>query len=200
MSKKCKVDGCNNKHLAKGYCEKHYAQVRRHGHILDDNKKNEIIEHDDYAEIVLYNKQGKEVARAIIDLEYIDSIKNYKWYLAQDGYVCNPKIGRLHRYIMNPSDKLVVDHINHNPLDNRRENLRVCTIQQNSMNRSVNYNNKSGTTGVHWSNRYNRWIARIKIDGKIKYLGSYKSKEEAIEARRQAEIEYFGEFAPDNED
>lgn len=200
MSKKCSAEGCENKHYGKGYCVKHYTQLRRYGHILERtiHDSNEIIEYEDYAEIVLYNKKCEEIARAIIDLEYVDSVKKYKWYLSH-GYARNDEVGFLHRYIMNPSEDLVIDHINRNPLDNRRENLRICTQQENQFNHSVHCNNTSGSTGVYWHKNTNKWIAQIVVNGEHRYLGGYKSKEEATNARKQAEIEYFGEYAPSNE-
>ena len=199
MSKVCSVEGCNGKHLAKGYCNRHYKQFKKHGHTLERTYRdlNEIIEYDDYAEIVLYDKQGKEIARAIIDLEYVDSVKKYKWsYRKNDGYASNKTTGLLHRFIMNPSDDMVVDHINGNKLDNRRCNLRICTNQQNSFNHKVLINNESGHSGIYFRKDTNKWRARIKVGNKDIHLGYFKTLEEAIEARRQAEIEYFGEFAP----
>jgi hypothetical protein len=59
-------------------------------------------------------------------------------------------------------------------------------------------NNTSGVAGVTWDKKNNKWKAQIHINRKTKYLGLYNTKEEAIEARRQAEIEYFGEFSPNN--
>ena len=198
MSKTCSVEGCNNKHKAKGYCNKHYYQFKRHGYILERTRhdKNEIIEYEDYAEIILYDKDNNEVARVMIDLEYVDVVKDYKWYLKQEGYAFNKEIGYLHRFIMNPPKDMVVDHINQDKLDNRRENLRICTDQENKLNHSIYSNNTSGASGVNWSKRYNKWEAQLQVDRKVIYLGRYNTKEEAIEARRQAEIEYFGEFAP----
>jgi len=198
----CSVEGCENKHYCKGYCSKHYMQIRRTGQILDirdrkESGKNEIIEYEDYAELILYDKYHNEVARSIIDLEYIDVINNYKWRF-QAGYVFNNKIGLLHRFIMNPPEDMVIDHINRNPLDNRRDNLRICTQQENQFNRSVQCNNTSGVTGVCFYKSNNKWIAYIKVDKKKKYLGCYSTKEEAIAARHKAEIEYFGEFTPSN--
>ena len=191
----CSVEGCNNKVHAKGLCGKHYAQFKRRGCIPERTQRNtnEIIEYEDYAEIILYDKLGEEIARAIIDVECIDMVKNYKWCFS-DGYATNHQVGSLHRYIMNYPDDMVVDHINRNPLDNRRENLRICTQQENQFNHSIQSNNTSGIPGVVWHKRNNKWIAQIQINGKQKYLGSFKSKEEAAEARRQAEIEYFGEY------
>lgn len=150
-------------------------------------------------EIVLYNKQGKKIEKAIINVEVIDVVLQYKWHL-HGGYVFSNQVGLLHRFLMNPSDDMVVDHINHNKLDNRRENLRVCTAHQNSMNQSKRCNNTSGVTGIVWDKLRNKWKAQICINSKTKHLGYYTTKEEAIEARRQAEIEYFGEFTPNNEE
>lgn len=195
----CTVEGCENKHYAKGYCAKHYKQFKNHGHILERTYRdlNEIIDCGDYAEIVLCNKQCEEVARAIIDVEYIDIVKDYKWSYSY-GYVRNNQVGLLHRFIMNPPDDMVIDHINRDRLDNRRHNLRICTIEQNNKNCSKRSNNTSGIIGVNWEKRRNKWRAEISINGKNKFLGYYTTLEEAAEARRQAEIEYYGEFAPNN--
>lgn len=199
----CLVDNCDNKHLAKGYCSKHYAQFKKYGHVLERtvHDSNEIIEYEDYAELILYNKECKEIARAIIDLEDVDNIKIYKWYMNPSGYIINrgKNIGFLHRFIMDCPDDLVVDHINHNPLDNRKENLRICTQEQNMCNQSIRKDNKSGCPGVYYVERKSKWVAQIRINKKTKHLGYFNTIEEAIEARRQAEIEYFGEFAPTRE-
>lgn len=202
MCKTCSVEGCSNKYLAKGYCSKHYTQLRRYGKILDRtrNDLNEIIEYDDYAEIILYNKQHDEIARAIIDLEYVDSVKKHKWCLNSDSYPYNNQVGYLHQFIMNPPEGLVVDHKNHNRLDNRYDNLRICTARENSMNSGKRDNTSSGVTGVSYYAHRNTWEAYISFNGKRKRLGYFKTIEEAIEARRQAEIKYFGEFAPIRED
>lgn len=203
MSKTCKVDGCESKCLAKGYCNRHYKQYKKYGTITYTGRSrldtNEIIERDDYAEIVLYDKQNNEIARAIVDLEYVDTVKQYKWCLNRNGYPFNNQVGFLHRFLMNPSDDMVVDHINHNRLDNRISNLRICTQQENCMNSGQRYGTSSGVTGVSWYAQRNKWEAYINISGKRVKLGYFKTKEEAIEARRQAEIEYYGEFAPNRE-
>jgi hypothetical protein len=195
MSRICSVEGCNNKHLAKGYCTKHYKQFKKHGRILERTKfdPNEIIEYDDHAEIVLYDEGNNEIARALIDLEDIDSVKNYKWYLGNNGYATNNKIGRLHRFIMNPPEDMVVDHIDGNKLDNRRDNLRICTHQENDWNKTLISTNTSGVTGVT-KTKWNTWEARIQVKGKKIHLGTFKTKEEAIQTRRQAEIDYYGGY------
>ncbi len=188
--KKCTVEGCDNKHYAKGYCEKHYTQIRRYGRTFNiDFDTNEIIEYEDYAEIILYNKQRNEVARALIDIECIDLIKQYKWHLRTDGYVSTGNNIYIHRLLMNPPKDMEIDHINRNKLDNRRENLRICTQQQNLQNKGILKNNTSGYTGVY--KRNNKWCARININKKQINLGTFDTFEEAKQARIKAEIEYF---------
>ena len=193
--KECQVEGCSNKHYGKGYCQKHYNQVRKYGKILTRTRKdpNEIIIYDNYAEIVLYDNYGKEINKALIDLDDIEKVKNYKWTF--DGrYVRKSGKERLHRFIMNCPKDMVVDHINMNPLDNRKCNLRICTIQQNNFNKKEQTNNTSGRVGVTWDKQTNKWLAQIQVDGKNIKLGRFKNKEEAIRAREEAELKYFGEY------
>ena len=135
-------------------------------------------------------------AEFIIDAEDWVKCKDYYWTRKHNCYyVVSPILGNLHRFLLNPPDNLVVDHINGNPLDNRKCNLRICTIQQNGMNRKVASNNNSGCTGVSKVKRYNKWQANIGYKGKSYYLGLYDTKEEAIKARKEAEKKYFGEYA-----
>jgi hypothetical protein len=83
-----------------------------------------------------------------------------------------------------------IDHIDHDPTNNRLENLRAATNKENGRNRSAGKNNTSGMVGVGWNKKDRRWIARIKINGQLKYLGSYSEKSDAIEVRRQANIDH----------
>lgn len=109
----------------------------------------------------------------------------------------------MHRMILNVVDhKISVDHINGDPLDNRRENLRICTNQQNQRNSGISKRNKSGYKGVRYAN-YKRgakkWRAVIVIDKKNTHLGYFMTKEEAAKAYNIAALHYFGEFARINE-
>lgn len=89
----------------------------------------------------------------------------------------------LHRYLLKPSKGLTVDHINRNPLDNRKENLRRCTCRENNLNKR---NNTSGCPGVRWHSQGKKWNARITIKGKEKSLGMFNTFEEAVKARYEA--------------
>ena len=88
------------------------------------------------------------------------------------------------------------DHIDRNELNNRRYNLRICTHKENCQNRGMYSNNTSGVKGVYWAKLIQKWTARIQIDGKNTNLGSFSKKEDAIIARLKAELQYYGEFAP----
>ena len=89
----------------------------------------------------------------------------------------------------------IVDHINGNSLDNRRSNLRLATHQQNIHNQRRNSRNTSGYKGVSYARRMNKWLAKIKINGKCKSLGYYVTPEEAFAAYCAAAKEAFGDFA-----
>ncbi len=88
-----------------------------------------------------------------------------------------------------------VDHINRDSLDNRRKNLRLATNVQNGQNRSKQRNNTSGYKGVSWDKARGRWRAFIQVGGTHKTLGRFDEMHDAVKARRDAEILYFGEFA-----
>jgi HNH endonuclease len=95
---------------------------------------------------------------------------------------------------MNYYGDLRIDHKNGDLLDNRVENLRISTPEQNAMNRKICRNNNSGVTGVGLV-KSGRYRARITVNKKEMNLGTFKTKEEAIKARKDAEVKYFGEWA-----
>lgn len=141
----------------------------------------------------IYNNKGDF---ALIDSEDWDKIKDYYWSL-KHGYFCNKQLNTgLHRFLMSPNKDEEVDHINRNKIDNRKSNLRIVSRSQNCKNRSRQHDNKSGYTVVCFDDTTNKWRARITVDNKVIYLGYYKKLEDAVKIRREAEIKYFGEFAP----
>jgi hypothetical protein len=87
------------------------------------------------------------------------------------------------------------DHIDGNPLNNRRSNLRVASIQENNRNSKKPITNTSGFKGVFRDKKHPAWRAVIRVNGKSLYLGSFVTPEEAHEAYKKAAIEYYGEFA-----
>lgn len=143
-----------------------------------------------------YDSKGREF---YFDLEDYDRIKGYTWNITNDGYVRTRVNGvsvGLHSFLVEHDNKTWIDHINGDPKDNRKQNLRVATYAQNGMNKKFMSNNTSGVIGVYLNRRGNFWCAQISVNDKIIYVGGSKNKEKAIKARLQAEKEYYGEFAP----
>ncbi len=130
-------------------------------------------------------------------------IKTYSWSKTKSGYLLayvkglNKKYVYMHRLILGLSDdsNFDVDHQNHNTSDNKKENLRICTHQENIMNSTLAQNNKSGFTGVRFDLNTNKWISNIAYNYKTIYLGSFSDFEDAVKARKEAEEKYFGEYA-----
>lgn len=169
------------------------------------DKTNPINILETHAEILLIDKNNLVCAKCLIDLEDVDLVKNIKWHksdLQKSTYYCvsnHKQWKRIHRLILGITDPNVfVDHINHNGLDNRRSNLRVCTNQQNICNCHIPKNNKSGCKGVYWSEERHKWCAQITINNKTKLLGRFTDYEDAVEARNKAAEKYYGEFANEN--
>ena len=145
---------------------------------------------------------------ALVDDGDFRRFGNFKWYAAWDrkrqefravrGIKKNGKVKtvRLHRAIMGAKNwSMKVDHINHNPLDNRRDNLRVCTHTENCRNRrGPQKNSTSGVRGVYWNKLYGKWQARIRIGGKNKHLGVFVEKSKAASAYASANRTRYGKF------
>jgi hypothetical protein len=177
-------------------------QLRRHGEISPRTRfdENEFVIYQDYAEIILYDKYGVEKGRTIIDLEDVEKCKKYKWYMKN----CNNKLyvigridgksTRLHRYILDFYGDLDIDHKDGDGLNNKRNNLRIATRQENMMNQRVlPKNNTSGHIGIWFNKKNNKYTSQIKVNRKGIHLGEYSILEDAIKARKEAEIKYFGE-------
>jgi hypothetical protein len=101
----------------------------------------------------------------------------------------------LHKLIMNAGPELIVDHKNGDTLDNRRANLRICTICQNNQNAITRKDNRTGVKGVCWDSRDRRWRVFIQANGKRKSLGSFMSLSEAREVYEKNTIELHGAFS-----
>lgn len=101
----------------------------------------------------------------------------------------------LHRLITNAPKGVEVDHINGDPLDNRRANLRFCNRSENTRNSIKRSDNTSGYKGVAFSKRINKWRAYIYFEKKQKHLGYFDSVKDAARAYSEAANKYFKEFA-----
>lgn len=87
------------------------------------------------------------------------------------------------------------DHIDRNELNNRKNNLRLCTQQENLYNKSMRSDNTSGVIGVSWNKRSGKWSVELGVKG-YKYRKQFDNFDDAVKDRLLAEIKYFGEFAP----
>lgn len=157
------------------------------------------LESEEYG--IGYTEDGKEFW---FDKEDYEKIKNYYWNFDDKGAVCTKTYPQnstlyIHRVIMEVEDhNTQVDHIKHNRFDNRKSQLRIADNKHNNRNKGLVKRNTTGITGVYYNKKSGSWYAQIKVNYKIIHLGSFKTKEEATEARKQAENKYFGEWSYDN--
>lgn len=121
-------------------------------------------------------------------------------FCPRDGYIrirINGKLELAHRLAWNmhyPDNPVTadeqIDHINHNRTDNRICNLRKATNTENSRNASLGSNNTSGALGVWFEKRRNKWAVEIKVDRKKIHIGQFENFEDAVAARKTAEVKY----------
>lgn len=129
---------------------------------------------------------------------------NLKWYYGGNGYAVRKTrddgMIYLHRWVMERKlgrklkRKEHIDHISGLKLDCTRNNLRLCTMRENIANSKLRSDNTTGVRGVSLDVRNGHYTAQYYVNGKKKHIGSYKTKEEAMKARRDVEIELYGEF------
>lgn len=203
--KKCCVDGCEIQARCKGFCAKHYSEQVRQGKIKQKKRvPSEILidKENEVAFIITLNKDGDEKLKFIIDIDDVDKVKEYRWYVSGTRHkYCTAKRKNkiiLHRLIMGVTDKdpkeVQVDHINGNTLDNRKCNLRIVNPHQNSMNKNKNNYGNNSHNGVHYLKRNKKWRAYITFNGEWIHLGLFETEEEAIKVRIEAEKKYFKEY------
>jgi hypothetical protein len=142
---------------------------------------------------------------ALVDDEDFDELARWTWYLHEDGSAVRRKslqdgtrtnwIERMHREIMGlkKGDKMVVDHKNQVRLDNQKANLRICTQAQNCCNCKVRKHSTTGLKGV--ARNPSGWLAYIRVNGKKKHLGTFRTPELAYQAVCEAREILHGEFA-----
>lgn len=180
------------------YCRKHYLQMYRNGKISSINRLdgNEYVVCNSHAKIVLRDTYGAIKQETLIDISDIERCKLVKWYHRKNKKLdytygkVNTKTIMLHRYLLNAPDNLVVDHIDGNPMNNQKSNLRICSRQQNSMNM-----HKDKFIGVTYDKERNKWISQICVNYKTIHLGRYENFEDAVLVRKNAERKYFGQYS-----
>lgn len=172
-------------------------QIKRYNKIIERTifDKNEIIKKKTHICIIIRDRCQNIVATSKIDSSFLGLISDYKWNITNLNYVVAKKKKKpilIHRLILGITEEkhkhLIVDHINHNPLDNRLCNLRICSQSQNLQNRKcverIRKNSKK------------TWQVYFSVNGKFKSFGNFKDKNLAIERRNEIEKLLFKEFAP----
>jgi len=146
---------------------------------------------------------------AIVDDEDFQELNKYKWFAIKnrngDFYAVRKKKTekgqktiRMHRIIMNAPKYLLVDHRDHNTLDNRKNNLRICTNSENSMNQKIRNGCSSKYKGVCWFKPYKNWMGYITVNGKTIFLGYFEDEDKAARAYNVASRKYHGEHGLQN--
>lgn len=173
--------------------------------------KNENIyeTHNDYTILKIHSPTHGDFD-IFLDTDDIEKVKLYHWHITRIVHLNSDFIvyyaitsssgmkgALLQRFLCDFPNKLVVDHIDGNTLNNRKDNLRICTREENNMNRKKYANNTSGHRGVNYvGDKYiNKWLANIRVNSILMCLGYFFTYEEAVKVREKAEKEYYGEFS-----
>ena len=205
---RCKCD-CGNEHISPTYALNN-GGVKSCGCIRDEQRKerklNKYEFKDDYV-IGLSSNKDKEF---YISKEDYELIKEYTWYINSKGYVATRMKKEneegvvytmfLHRLIMNIENKgnyheEEVEHIDRNPLNNKRSNLMIKKHSENMLNKSKYKNNTSGITGVNWNKNKQKWQVRVYKNSRVAYYEETTNFEEAVRLRLKAEKEIFGKHS-----
>lgn len=144
---------------------------------------------------------------AKVDDSNFDYLNQWKWHISAYGYATRTTYSGhghktrkviviyMHRLILNVQKGMEVDHINYNPLDNRRSNIRIVTRSQNMMNRKLLKNNTSGFKGVSWNKRIRRWSVELTFNQKKIHIGHYQDIKIAAKKYDEKAKELFGEYS-----
>lgn len=140
---------------------------------------------------------------AIVDDEDYLELSKYKWNAhfpkkSSTSYARCSK-GYMHRMILNAPKGLQVDHVDHNGLNNQKNNIRICSSKENNVNIKSQKNSTSKYLGVSFEKSRNKWKACIRFNGKQKTIGRYNTEDEAGLAYNKEAVIHHGDFANLNE-
>lgn len=149
---------------------------------------------DEFTVRLIINSESNAIV--LIDKEDYNRVKYYTWSINDQGYVTarvNGKLQSLHRFITKETDpNIFIDHINSNPLDNTKQNLRKSNDGKNSQNRSKIKNCSSNYIGVYYSKRNKKWISQLTFNGDYFYIGNDSSQ---IYAARRRDLFILDNFS-----
>lgn len=141
---------------------------------------------------------------ALVDDEDYEELNKYKWFLISTPRNCyaarreRVHIVYMHRQLLGVTDSLEVDHIDHDGLNNQRNNIRLCTTRQNNHNSRAKSTSTSQYKGVTWYKAYSKWKATIRYGKEHLFLGYFQQEEDAARAYDQMARRLHGEFAYTN--
>ncbi len=199
MSRSCSISGCSRVHIAGGLCGKHYERKRRGLPILTD-KEVFVLENPPKDGVGLIPlTQGKI---AIVDEEDYKRVLGKQWCLKSSPFhileYAHSYGITMHRFIMGSPKDLIVDHKDHNGLNNRKENLRLTNFLGNSRNTRKLLARSSRFKGVSWGAKERKWKAQIRINGKQCHLAFCENESDAATYYDIAAQLIFGSFAHTN--
>lgn len=204
----------NRTYNLQGYClcAKHMHQLYKYGKFLDNiqranNDLNDYIIKDNSVIFNIYNQKNIKIEEFIIDLEDIEKVKYHKWRLSHNHVVTGLPAQGTQRdlshvimdFVASNNPGMVVDHIDGNPLNNKKNNLRITTQSNNVLNRSFMSNNTSGFIGISYRKDRDRYDPEIRFNSKRCHLGYEKDKAKAVYKRYYAEKILFKDYANENE-
>lgn len=143
----------------------------------------------------------------MVDNDDFDHLNKYKWCAAKSGKTYyairsinnsngRQRVVRMHRFITNTIDpSVIIDHKDHNGLNNQRYNLRTCTKSENATNRNYTSIGISKYCGVSLHKKTGRWVAYIRKNGKLKHIGCYDNQIDAAIAYNNAAQKEHGGFS-----
>lgn len=192
-------------------CSKHMHQYLKHGKFLDNIQRTNSDLNDFYidgndAVFNVYNQANVKVYSFRIDKEDIGKIRYHKWRISHKHIVTGfgaENIRELSHILLDiPKEKdneTIVDHIDGDPQNNKKDNLRICTQQNNVWNKAFMSGNTPGFIGVSYDKKRDRFMPEIHTESKRYHLGRYKTLKEAVYVRYYAEGMLFGEFCNEEE-
>lgn len=138
---------------------------------------------------------------AIVNDDDFLFLSSFKWHAnySRGSFYAMARIGgkdvMMHRLIMEAQSHQMVDHRNGDPLDNRRENLRFCSMSQNQANSKVRLDSSTGFKGVNFRKDSGKFRVRLQFKNNRLNIGAFDSLGAAKLAYAEAAKKYFGEFA-----
>lgn len=149
---------------------------------------------------IVYVKMSNTEKEMLVDSDIWEKLKNYCWYENTLGYAASKDYGAKKCILFhvtafpNCPRGLVRNHIDGNKLNNQRKNIRVIPQEKNCKNQVREKATSSGRNGVSFDSHKKKWNSYITLNGNRKNLGYFQNLDDAIKAREEAEIEYFGEY------